>query len=128
MKLNYLLLAVMALMSGCASLPAPTVSGEGRYLIMSAAGSPMAQIDAKDEATCKAMGNSVVKRNPNMAGLARCEIKPVDAQLPYMAIARNTQMSVDITSRYRTEELCNKTLAIIATYGNTVIRNCTKAN
>jgi uncharacterized protein YceK len=128
MKLSYCAVVTLALMSGCASLPSPTVAGEGRYLIMSAAGSPMAQIDARDEATCKTMGNSAVKRNPNMAGLTRCENRPVDGQLPYMAVVRNTQMSVDITSRYRTEELCNTTLATMDPRGTKVIRSCAKAN
>ncbi len=126
MKFSTSTLIVLALMSGCATVPAPTVPGEGRYLIMSAGGSPMAQIDAKDDATCKAMGNSVVKRNPNMAGLTRCEPKHSDSQLPFMAIARDNQLALEITSRYRTEDLCKKSMANIANNGNTVVRNCTK--
>jgi uncharacterized protein YceK len=128
MRSNLLLLVAAALMSGCASAPAPSVQGEGRYLIVSLAGSPMTQIDAKDEATCKTMGASMLKRYANMSGHARCDTKPADAQLPYMAISRNSQISVDITSRYRTEEICNRTLTGIASNGGTVIRNCTKTN
>jgi uncharacterized protein YceK len=128
MKVNYLLTAVAALMSACASVPTPTVQGEGRYLIVSLAGSPMTQIDAKDAATCKIMGTSMLKRYANMSETARCETRSADAQLPYMAVIRNNQIAVDITSRFRTEEICNRTLAGVVANGSPVVRNCTKTN
>lgn len=128
MKFNCLLLALVVILSACANLPAPSVPGEGRYLIMSTAGTPIAQIDARDEATCKNLGNSIVKRHANMSGHTRCETRNADAQLPYMAIARDSQLSIEITSRYRTEDLCKKAMTSITNAGNTVIRSCAKTS
>jgi uncharacterized protein YceK len=98
-----------ALLAGCATVtpPASIAQGDGSYLQVMAAGTPLLQVDGKDGATCKALAS---------------------AALPFTATLREAETNLEIASHFRTEVACKKYASDMAAKGGTTItRNCTRS-
>lgn len=118
------------LLAGCAGVAPPAASpqGEGSYLLVMAAGTPLLQVDGKDGATCKALAAAALRNNPAMAPNMRCATASVKSQLPYTATLREVESNIEIASHFRTEVACKKYASDMAAKGGTTItRNCTRS-
>jgi hypothetical protein len=119
-----------ALLAGCATVtpPASIAQGDGSYLQVMAAGTPLLQVDGKDGATCKALASAALRKNPDIAPNMRCAVTSAKSQLPFTATLREAETNLEIASHFRTEVACKKYASDMAAKGGTTItRNCTRS-
>jgi hypothetical protein len=102
------------------------VQGKGSYLLVTVAGTPLIQVDAKDNATCRVLGASAIKKSPEIAANTRCAETSQKSQLPFTAVVRESETQIEIASHFRTEATCKKYAAGLAGSAQ-VTRNCTRS-
>jgi hypothetical protein len=105
-------IGVASLLSGCVTISQSTPLG--RYLTFTTGGTVVVEVDSGDSATCSVSLAAAAKKNPQAAGMVRCDTTSQGQGLPVSAIFSDAITAVPFPARFRTLALCQNFLVEMA--------------